>query len=106
MTVNTCLSFADGLYPNAVPREVKSRWLAELDGRIKVELLRQEPESVQETEADGEMTVPFPYDQIYWMYLAALLAYTGGDTARYETGAALFNTAYRSYAKYLMRAGR
>lgn len=49
--------------------------------------------------------MPFPYDQIYWMYLTALLEYARGDSARYEIGAALFNAAYRNYAKYLVRTG-
>ena len=79
MTINTCLSFVDGILPNAVPDEA--------------------------ADGDTELSVPFPYDQIYWMYLTALLEYARGDSARYEIGAALFNAAYRNYAKYLVRTG-
>lgn len=110
MTLNTCLSFVDSLLPNALPQATKCRWLSELEGRIRVELLGQSaaaqaPLTVSEA-GDTALAVPFPYDQLYWMYLLALIEYTNGDYARYENGAALFNTAYRGYAKYLIRAGR
>lgn len=109
MTINTCLSFVDGILPNAVPRATKCRWLGELEGRVRVELLGNTPEqqTAPDETADGdtELSVPFPYDQIYWMYLTALLEYARGDSARYEIGAALFNAAYRNYAKYLVRTG-
>ena len=103
MTINTCLSFVDGILPNAVPRATKCRWLGELEGRVRVELLGTAPDEV--ADGDTELSVPFPYDQIYWMYLTALLEYARGDSARYEIGAALFNAAYRNYAKYLVRTG-
>lgn len=44
MTINTCLSFVDGILPNAVPRATKCRWLGELEGRVRVELLGNAPE--------------------------------------------------------------
>lgn len=106
MTVNTCLSFVDSLLPNAIPADIKARWLRELEGRIRVELLGEGPGDRTEAAGasdDAELSVPFPYDQVYWMYLMALIEYTNGDLARYENGAALFNAVYRNYAKYLIR---
>lgn len=110
MTLNTCLSLVDSLLPNALPQATKCRWLSELEGRIRVELLGQPaadqtPLTVSDT-SDPSLIVPFPYDQVYWMYLLALIEYVNGDYARYENGAALFNAAYHGYAKYLIRAGR
>ena len=55
MTINTCLSFVDGILPNAVPRATKCRWLGELEGRVRVELLGNAPE--QQTAPD-EAAVP------------------------------------------------
>lgn len=109
MTVNTCLSFVDILLPNAVPTEVKKRWLLELEGRLRVELLGEGADLQAEVIAlsdEEALSAPFPYDQIYWMYLVALIEYESGDYARYENGAAIFNAAYRNYAKYRIRVGK
>jgi hypothetical protein len=35
----------------------------------------------------------------------AMMDYVGGNAARYENTAALFNAAYRDYGKYLKRRG-
>lgn len=105
MTINTCLSLVDEILPNAVPQTIKSRWLSELEGRVRAELLGQQPDTLTLPDADAALAVPFPYDQIYWMYLVAMIEYMGGNYARYENGAALFNAAYRNYAKYLVRTG-
>ncbi len=106
MTLNTCLALTDTILPNSMDVEVKCRWLSELEGRIRVELLGESPSGTpfDLTESGhAELTVPYPYDQLYWMYLCAMIEYAMGDTARYENGAALFNTAYQNYAKYLIR---
>jgi hypothetical protein len=51
------------------------------------------------------LCVPHPYDRLYWLYVAAMLAYTRGDAARYENTAALFNLAFLNYGKWLKRKG-
>jgi hypothetical protein len=58
-----------------------------------------------ETPVDTLLTAPHPYDRIYWLYLMAMMDYVGGNAARYENTAALFNAAYRDYGKYLKRRG-
>ena len=79
MTINTCLSFVDGILPNAVPRATKCRWLGELEGRVRVELLGNAPEqqTAPDEVADGdtELSVPFPYDQISCSASASVAAH-------------------------------
>ena len=104
MTVSACLDLVDSMLPNAADASVKRRWLTELEGRIRVERLGEPAGSFPALDADSDLLVPAPFDQLYWMYLIALIEYTSGDTSRYANAAALFNTAYQSYAKYLIRS--
>lgn len=106
MTVSECLTLTDSICPNGMEAGVKCRWLSELEGRIRMELLGTVgPVVPLDAETDGDITLsaPHPYDQLYWMYLTALVELQMGDEARYENRAALFNTAYQNYAKHLMR---
>jgi hypothetical protein len=87
---------------------VKLQLLAEIEGRVLVELLGEEPGDVdinEETPRDRELAVPAPYDRLYWLYVAAMLYIMGGYTERYEACAALFNAAYRDFGKWLKRKG-
>ena len=109
MTIDTCIRLVDAMKPNGADALVKRRFLGEVEGRVRVELLGESPEMClpfdENTPEDTELCVPHPYDQLYWMYLAAMLDYMSGDTVRYESGAALFNTAYQSFGKWLKRKG-
>jgi hypothetical protein len=109
MTIRSCIAFLDALHPNQIDGAIKSRWLCELEGKIRVELhempLTRLEEWEEDVDEDAGLIVPFPYDQLYWTYLVAMTHFYHGDGARYENAAALFNAAYQSYAKYLRRTG-
>ena len=109
MTIETCMGLADGMLPNRVPAEVKLRLLGEVEGKVLVELLGEDPKSAPvfgaDTPADTRLSAPHPYDQLYWQYLLAMLSHACGDTARYENAAILFNATYQSYGKWLKRRG-
>ena len=109
MTIETCMNLVDAMRPNGTPVAVKRRFLGEIEGRVRVELLGEEPDGTwdigEDTPTDRELAAPHPYDQLYPLYVMAMLDYVGGDVARYENGAALFNAAYQSYGKWLKRRG-
>ena len=109
MTIETCMNLVDTMKPNGVERAVKLRFLGEIEGRVRVELLEEEPDGQwdldPDTATDRVLSAPHPYDQLYPLYVMAMMDYVGGDVARYENGAALFNAAYQSYGKWLKRRG-
>ena len=109
MTIESCMNFVDTVMPNSLPPAVKLRFLGEAEGRVRVELLDEAPDGGAdfdaETPVDTPLTAPHPFDRIYWLYLMAMMDYVGGNAARYENTAALFNAAYRDYGKYLKRRG-
>jgi hypothetical protein len=109
MTIDACMRLVDELMPNRIPREVKRRLLGEVEGKVRVELLGEEPHAVpvldEDTSMDTELSAPAPYDRLYWQYLLAMLCHIAGDGARYENAAALFNASYLSYGKWLKRRG-
>ena len=109
MTIGSCMDFVDTVMPNSLPPEVKLRFLGEAEGRVRVELLGEAPDGGADfgtaTPKDTPLSAPHPYDQIYWLYLMAMMDYVGGNAARFENTASLFNAAFRDYGKYLKRRG-
>lgn len=109
MTVETCMRLVDGMKPNGFSPSVKLRFLEEIEGKVRVELLGEEPDAVpaidESTPADTELAAPAPFDQLYLLYVSAMMDHTGGDMARYENTAILFNAVYQSYGKWLKRRG-
>lgn len=111
MTVMTSIQVADQLAPNRLDETLKRRWLGDLEGMVRVELLGESPESLTQFTVNGvlpigaSLKVPYPYDRLYWLYLVAMVEQAQGDTNRYAGAAAMFNTAYNSYAKWLKRNG-
>ena len=109
MTIETCMQLVDEMLPNRVPVEVKLRFLGEAEGKVRVELLGEEPRDLPvfgaDTPLDTELSAPYPFDQLYWQYLLAMVSHVCGDSTRYESAAILFNASYQSYGKWLKRRG-
>lgn len=108
MTRETCIALADTLVPNAVPLILKNRWLSELEGYILVNIQNHDPEALgfSGEGEEHELSVPFPFDRVYWMYLAAMMDFWGGDVSRYAETAALAESALEDYAKWCKRERR
>ena len=109
MTIDTCLQMVDDMMPNRVPVDVKLRFLGEVEGKIRVELLGADPQTLPVFDSDIpgeiELSAPYPFDQLYWQYLLAMLSHARGDSERYESAAVLFNASFLGYGKWLKRRG-
>ena len=110
MTLGYCMELVDGIAPNGYDESIKKRWIGELDGRVRIELHDEAIEAVSEYDAstslNTQLAAPVPFDQMYWMYLVAMLDLANGDTARYLNSASMFNTAFENYSKWLIRRKR
>lgn len=107
MTVADALRVADTLRPEAVDSGLKRRWLCELEGRICAEITGQRPAPAlalaEELPLAMRLSVPAPYDRLYWAYLVAMSDLAAMDTAAYTVSQALFREAYDAYARWYQR---
>ncbi len=111
MKIIDAINEIDALKPNTVPMSDKIRWLSQLDGRIKIEIIdtHEGGENVEfngyddNTPESTVLLVPAPYDVIYIRYLDAQIDYTNGETRRYNNSSSLYNVAYRDYSNFYTR---
>lgn len=108
MTPETCITLSNTYVPNCVPETLKRRWLAELEGHILVCIKGYDPEALSFRGEDEEITlsVPFPFDRLYWLYIVAMTDFVNGDVSRYTETASLFEDALEDYAKWYKRERR
>ena len=103
MTVMDAIGRADTAKPNCYSQEEKRRWLSVLDGVIRKEIVDTHEGAESTENADGELLVPHPYDEIYLYWLEARIDYANGEYGKYNNSISLFNAAFEAYEKYYRR---
>lgn len=111
MTITQAIEIADEMRPNMYTKEEKTRWLSELDGRIRNELLSGRegvstgtpPDYHWQTDAARTLTAEAPYEYLYTYWLFMRIDYTSGETTRFNNSAVMFNTAWMNYANFINR---
>ena len=95
---------ANELRPNALPDEQKADWLMELDGKL-AEMMQTAPPERRWPE-DQLLLMPFPYDNIYTLYVAAMIDYYQQETDLYENDMTMFNQALTEAKAWYRRSHR
>ena len=104
-TINKVIEKAARIRPDAFDDAVKASWISELDGKIMRETMHGE-QSVSykfPNQADDELLVKAPYDNIYELYIVAMSDFYSGDFASYSASSAMFENAYEEFKKDYIR---
>ena len=106
MTQKEAIALATAVRPHALPEDLLLHFLGELEGRIAAEVRHESPKG-ELSPVKGKrnaLSVPAPFDRLYWTYLVAMIDLSVGDTQAYQTSLQLFEEAYRAYACHYQRA--
>lgn len=105
MTINEAIMAADDMRPNVYDEETKIKWLSELDGKIAQEVMQQKSVPVYEYPKDGDtqLLVNAPHEDIYPLYIVAMIDFHNGDTELAINSMGLFDNRYTVFAKWYIR---
>ena len=110
MTIIEAINKIDSLKPNAYTQTDKIRWLSLLDGRVKEEVIDTHEGAENTTfngyndeELETELLIPYPYDEVYSLWLEAQIDYANNEYGRYNNSIAMFNATYSSYERWYNR---
>lgn len=81
MTLLKAIARADSVRPNALDQELKADWVMELEAEIAECMDVELPENT--FPKDMELLMPYPHDNIYYLYLCAKIDLTMEDTQSY-----------------------
>ena len=104
-TINKVIENASKIHPDAFDDTVKASWISELDGKIMRETMQSEKTVSYEfpAQADKELLVKAPYDNIYELYIIAMSDFYSGDFASYSASSSMFERAYEEFRKSYIR---
>lgn len=105
MTINEAILYADRAMPNTYSEQQKTRWLAELDGKIEREIYKTEELEEYQYPKDGdkELLVAYPHSDIYPLYIYAMIDFHNREYGEYNNSILAFNQAYDLFAKWYIR---
>ena len=108
-TINEVIQRVDRTRPNALEGQDKARWLLELDGQVYEELTKADAPEVLPPrswpgDGDAQLLVQPPYDNIYDLYLTAMVEFFQGDYSDYNNTAVLFGQARAEHRAAYRRA--
>ena len=104
MTYRKAIANANNLRPNALRNDQKYAWIAELEGKLSDHLGLDIPENP--FPEDGELLMPFPYDNIYEMYLVSMIDYYAQETGLYANDSQMFNAKWDEALSWWERNNR
>ena len=105
-SMNSVIEELDELKPNVYSDDAKYKWMARLDGMISLEVHNAE-EAIQynlPADADNELLVGAPFDDIYVLYCAAMIDFHNREYNNYNNSALMFSERLEAYkAWYIQR---
>lgn len=98
MTIREAIAYIDAVQDNDLEESVKCRWLSECEARIWAGAMLRDPLEYDDYEwqydADRELLMPPPYDEIYTAYLSAKIYLSYHEAQNYQNAMAAFNKLF------------
>ena len=100
MTVKNAIAFADGIRPNAFQTGMKLDWLNRMEHEVASSVMGIALPSIEaytEESMDYELIVPMPFDDLYALYLIAMIDMANGEYTKYQNSYEVYNQRYREF---------
>lgn len=111
MTILEAIARVDAVKPNVCQQPEKIKWLSELDGIVKNEIIdtHEGGEGVtfsgytEDTNLNTVLLVPAPYDEVYIHFLEMRIDYANNEYGKYNNSMMMYNSAYSAFEKHYNR---
>lgn len=105
MKLYEAIARADIIRPNAIPEDIKASFIYELEGEfaemMKVEVPKNPYPNVMES--DKDLLMPYPKDNVYALYLCAMIDSINEETNLYQNDMMIANTAIKEARQWWWR---
>ena len=107
-TMNTVIAQVDSVKPNAYADEDKYRWINQLEGLLSAEVFRDETPLCLAVPADADrpLRLTHPYDELYSLYVMAMIDFSNREYGGYNNTLLLFRERLEQLKAQLVRSRR
>lgn len=103
-TMNTVIERVDRLKPNAYTDEDKYKWISKVEGLVSVQVFGKDaPEYSLSQGGDIPLLVGHPFDDIYELYVSAMIDYYNREINNYNNGALMFRERLDQFKEWYIR---
>lgn len=106
MTLGEAIAKADAMRPNAIDELDKVRWVLELESEFAETYGARFPDEDDMHDPDYELLVRFPRDNVYPLYLCAMIDNAQEETALYQNDMTIANQAVTDVKAWYRREHR
>ena len=112
MTIMEAIANADTLKPNQIDKVIKIKWLSELDGRIKNEIIDSYGKGevftgyTEKKSRDTVLIVPEPYDSLYIDWLIWHIEESYNEQGNANNTYSKFENTFEAYKRWYIRTHR
>lgn len=107
-TIKEIIERVDENKPNAFSTQTKMAWLSQLDGKIATDVLLMNIVEIRQLEykypecLNHQPLVTYPHEEIYDLWLKAMIDYEDGEYDKYANSMAMFNEVYDNFAAWFL----
>ena len=104
-TMNSTIEYIDSVKPNVYQDLDKYAWINKLEGMISLEVMDMASPvcyGVPE-EADRELLVPHPFDDLYALYVAAMIDFHNKEYTNYNNSVLMFTERLDQFKVWYIR---
>ena len=105
-TMNKVIENVDRVKPNTYEAKDKYKWIRELEGKIVCEVMGGEFDCSIPEDADSELTVKAPYEEIYELHLMAMIDFFNREYDSYNNTLLLYRDLYDKFVSSYIAKNR
>lgn len=103
-TMNVVIDRVDRLKPNVYTEEDKYRWINTVEGLVSVQVFdTPAPDYNLPLDADTPLLVAHPFDDIYELYVSAMIDYHNREYNNYNNAAIMFKERFDQFKEWYNR---
>ena len=103
-TMNKVIEHVDRMNPNVFTDDDKYEWIKTLEALVAHEVLQEEaPAYALPDDADTPLLVQSPYDDIYRLYVTAMIYLHNREYDHYNNAVMVFHERYEQYKAWYIR---
>lgn len=110
MTIAEAIRRCDELLPNRFKLEQKVKWIARVEGELYRDIIAthanpgiKPPIINEDTDCDTQLIAQEPYDELYVLYLQAMIHYENMEITKYNNAKTLYNDTRLSFRDWWNR---
>ena len=101
MYLREAIARANEMRINTINDSTKSKWAYTVDCGVAEIMHAEKP--IETFPADRELLMPSPHDEIYVLYIAAMIDYQNGEIELYRNDIAVFEEAMKQASAWYRR---